>query len=93
MTLPQNSTPETVGLAPRTATEVNSQIGTHLRNFVNVKNTVGQDHDWLLASDLKAEPYLFTPDQETLIKSAVSGLDAALDGVDMTFINRLTGLF
>jgi hypothetical protein len=32
-------------------------------------------------------------DQETLIKSAVNGLDADLDSVDMTFINRLVGLW
>lgn len=91
--LPSDTPPATIGLDPRNANEVNAQIGTHLRSFVNMKETIGHDWDWMLGVDLKIEPYLFTADQETTIKSAVQGLDAALDGIDMTFINRLTGLF
>lgn len=92
MTLPNTGPPDTVGLAPKNANEVNTQIGTHLRSFVTVQNTVSQDHDWLLGADLKVDPYFFTADQETLIKSAVAGLDTALAAVDMTFIDRLIGL-
>lgn len=85
--------PVTVGLAPSSAFDVNNMIGSHLRTFTDIKTSVGQDHAWLLSSDLKVEPYLFSADQETLIKSAIANLDVALDAVDMTFITRLTGLF
>jgi len=85
--------PPTVGLDPQTADEVNRQVGTHLRNFVNMKETIGHDQDWLASVDLTQDPYGFTADQNTLIKTAISQLDVALDAVDMTFINRLTGLF
>jgi hypothetical protein len=83
----------TVGVSPINGDEVNRTIGTHLRTFTEIKTTINQDHDWLLSTDLKVEPYNLTPDEETLIKSAVAGLDATLDAVDMTFISRLTGLF
>jgi hypothetical protein len=91
MTFPE-ATPLTVGLAPRSADEVNQQIGLHLRSFLTLKTTINQDAGYLLATDLKVPPYSFTADQETLIKSAISGLDAAFDAVDMTFIVRLIGL-
>ena len=32
-------------------------------------------------------------EDETLIKSAVNSLDTALDGLDMTFIDRLVGMW
>ena len=83
----------TVGLSPQSATEVNLQVGTVLRSFTDIKESVNHLQDWLAAADLKAEPYLMTPEDETLIKSAVSGLDASLDAVDMTFITRLTGMW
>jgi hypothetical protein len=73
--------------------EVNNLIGTHLRRFIDVQRTINQDHGFLAATDLKAAPYYFTDEQETLIKSAMSDLDTALDGIDMTFINRLIGLY
>jgi hypothetical protein len=41
---------------------------------------------------LKLAPYYFTPDQETQIKTAYSQLDADLDALDMTFVNRLIGM-
>jgi hypothetical protein len=82
-----------VGLDPKTGDEVNVQTGTHLREFVNIKETIGHDADWLLGIDLKVEPYNLSADSETTIKSAIQGLDTALDAVDMTFINRMTGLF
>jgi len=86
-------TPMTVGAAPLSAQDVNNLIGAHLRAFLDVKNTINQDREWLAAQDLKIEPYNFSADQETLIKSAVLGLDTSLDGVDMTFITRLVGLY
>jgi len=94
MTLPPaNSPPVTVGLAPASAYEVNSQVGLHLRDFTTIKERIHHDQEFLVATDLKVSPYFFDPDQETLIKSAIAGLDTALQAIDMTFIDRLTGLF
>jgi len=72
---------------------VNQLIGAHLRAFTETKEIIGHDRDWLATADLQADPYLMTPADEVLIKSAIADLDTALDAVDMTFINRLTGLF
>jgi hypothetical protein len=83
----------TVGLSPTNADVLNTQVGSVLRAFTDTKEGVGHFQDWLLATDLKAEPYLMSTEDETLIKSAFSTLDATLDTVDMTFINRLTGLW
>jgi len=92
MTMP-TTPPITVGLAPASAYEVNSQVGLHLRDFTTIQERIHHDQEFLVATDLMAEPYFFTEDQATLLKSAVSGLDTALQAVDMTFIDRLTGLF
>ena len=85
--------PLTIGLAPQSAGEVNNSIGVHLRGFTDLKATINGDHAWLEATDLKAAPYGFTAEQETLIKSAIADLDTALDALDMTFISRLIGLY
>jgi len=84
--------PSTVGSQPPDAITLNTQIGMHLRTFLNIKNMINQDRDFLQATSLTAEPYNFTTDQETLIKSAILELDTALDGIDMTFISRVIGL-
>jgi hypothetical protein len=90
---PEPTAPATVGLSPKTADEVNYSVGIMLRQFTDVQESVGHFREWLAAADLKVAPYNFAADQETLIKSAIADLDTALDGVDMTFINRLTGLW
>ncbi len=82
-----------VGLNPGSATELNHSIGNHLRAFVDNKESIRHDYDSLLGADLKVEPYNMSADDETLIKSAINGLHQALEAVDMTFINRLTGLW
>lgn len=81
------------GLSPNNASEVNISVGQLCRQFTQVKEAVHRQQGWLVATDLKAEPYLMSADDETLLKSAVSTLDTALEAVDMTFINRLTGLW
>ena len=83
----------TVGLTPRTADEVNNQVGVILRQFTDIKESVNHLADSLAPIDLKAEPYSMTPEDETLIKSAVNSLDTALDDIDMTFVVRLTGMW
>ena len=60
-------------------------VGTQPKNAAEVNGLVGLH--------LKAAPYYFTAAQETDLKTAVSQLDAALDAVDMTFINRIVGMF
>ena len=93
MTLPpMDPTPVTIGSQPTGSGDVNARIGNCLRDFVRVKQTIAQNSDWLAGCDLKVAPYYFTPEQETDIKSAVVGLDNNLDGIDMTFVNRLIGL-
>jgi len=81
-----------VGLSPKNADEVNLNVGMILRNFTDVRAKVHAQQGWLAAEDLKVDPYNMTADDETLIKSAMSALDADLTAVDMTFINRLIGL-
>lgn len=88
----QPAPPATVGTQPKDAAEVNSQIGTHLRGFVQIKANVNQDQNWLVTVDLKAAPYYFTQDQEDLLKSGIGELDAVLDTVDMTLISRIIGI-
>jgi len=83
----------TVGLTPRTADEVNSQVGNILRTFTDIKESVNHLADNLAPLDLQAPPYLMTAEDETLIKSAVNGLDTSLDSIDMTFVVRLTGMW
>ena len=92
MTQPTPPPPAVIGTNPRNADEVNGGIGTHLRGFIASKNTVHGDQLWLAGVDLTVEPYNFTSEQETTIKSAVSGLDTALQAVDMTFINQVVGI-
>jgi hypothetical protein len=82
-----------IGLSPRTADEVNNQVGVILRQWTDNKESIGHFHEWLASADLKVPPYDFTIEDETLIKSAIADLDATLDGVDTTFIDRLTGLW
>ena len=94
MTIPPATYGKTTpGLAPGNAYEINLAIGTHLRSFVDIKETIGHDYDGLLGIDLKIDPFNMTPEDETLVKSAINGLHQALEAVDMTFINRLVGLW
>jgi hypothetical protein len=85
--------PATVGSQPKSADEVNGLVGTHLRGFIATRGTIHQDQDYFAATDLKAAPYWFSAAQETDLKSAISQLDAALQAVDMTFINRIVGMW
>lgn len=83
----------TVGLNPNNSTELNYAIGNHLRVFVDTRETIAHDYNSLLGKDLKTDPYNMSEEDETLVKSALSELHTALQAVDMTFINRLTGLW
>lgn len=80
------------GLSPKSADEVNLFVGTLLNSFAKDRALVHQQQGWLAAEDLTQPPYAMTPDDQTLIKSAMSTLDIALQAVDMTFISRLIGL-
>jgi hypothetical protein len=91
-TEPTNPPPSTIGTNPKSADEVNGLVGTHLRGFVATKATIQQDQNFMAATDLKAAPYWFSDTQETDIKTAISQLDQALQGIDMTFISRIIGM-
>jgi hypothetical protein len=96
MTIPPYIPPggqSTVGLTPTSSSDVNVAVGSLLRQFTEIRSRVDHFQSWLVTIDLKAQPYLMSDEDETLIKSAIGGLDASLKTVDMTFINRLTGLW
>jgi len=81
------------GNYPRSADEVNVTIGTTLRQFLQVKNAVAQHQTWLAqgSTDLKVAPYSMSAGDETNLKSAISGLNTALQAISMTFVDRCTG--
>jgi hypothetical protein len=81
------------GMNPNSAPEVNSSVGMVLRQFVMSKDAVNRSAASLAPLDLKVPPYSMTEADETLIKSAINDLDTVLDGVDMTFISRLIGIY
>lgn len=81
------------GLDPQNGAEVNHTVGIVLRQFTDIREGIGHYQNWLLPTDLKIEPYNMTPEDETLIKSAVADLATVLEGIDMTFIRRLTGVW
>ena len=85
--------PSTIGTQPKSADEINGLTGTHLKGFIASQATIHQDQEFFAATDLTGPPYYFSDTQQTDLKSAISTLDAALQAVDMTFINRIVGMF
>jgi hypothetical protein len=81
------------GLAPQTAMEINNQTGQLMRDFVEMKEKVGHYRDSMAGLLLTEPPFDMSAEDETLIKTAINQIDTALDAIDMTFINRLVGLF
>ena len=90
---PPGTAPATVGTNPRTADEINSIIGTHLKGFLAAKAAVDQDKRFCDATDFKIAPYYFTEDQEGALKAAVTTLQAGMAGIDLTFVMRVVGLY
>jgi hypothetical protein len=84
--------PETIGLQPINAAEVNNKVGRLLQDFKALQARANSDRAFLDGTFLTQSPYWMTPEQETAIKSGVGALDDGFDAIDMTFINRLTGL-
>lgn len=82
-----------VGLNPNNASEINQQVGYLLRQYQEIVARVKHFNVSLQSLTLTAAPYNMTPEDDSLIKSAIGGLDTSLQAVDMTFINRLTGLW
>jgi hypothetical protein len=82
-----------IGANPTDALTVNTQVGNLCRQFIILKDTVHRFQSFMAATDLTASPYSFTSGDQANVKSAISGLDTALQAVDATFINRTTGLF
>jgi hypothetical protein len=85
--------PTRFGLNPQNGDELNISVGNILRLFTDTKESIDHYAEWMLAVDLKEPPYNVTDEQESVIKSAIIGLDTSLDAVDMTFIRRLTGIW
>lgn len=91
MTQP-TSPPEVIGTNPKNADEVNGLTGLHLNQFLTLRAGIAQDESFMAAADLTAAPYFFTADQQTQIKTAISGLNTALQAIDLTFISRVVGM-
>jgi len=81
------------GLTPENAGMINSNVGNILRQFVNVQESVHHTAANLAPLDLTKDPYLMSTGDAATIQSAIANLDAALQAVDMTFINRLIGMW
>ena len=81
------------GLTPKTADEIHYQVGTLLRQFVDLKERISQQQASLAPLVLTDPPYEMPSEDETLLKSAINQLDTELDAMDMTFVNRLVGLW
>jgi hypothetical protein len=79
------------GRNPQTAAEVNVLVGGNAYQFVSFKDQISRLQRWLAAADLKIAPYNMSSADEADIKSAISGLDTALQAISMTFLDRLRG--
>jgi len=90
MTIPAQ--PARVGMNPTSGDEVNVNVGALLRQFVILKENVGHYQAWLAGVNL-VELYSMDPDLEASLKAAINTLDTDLDAIDMTFINRLVGIW
>lgn len=84
--------PEVIGTNPKNANEVNGTTGVHLKQFLQIRAIIEQDESFMAQADLTVAPYYFTADQSTQIKSAVAGLNTALQAIDLTFISRVVGM-
>lgn len=85
------------GANPQTASDVNVMVGSLLRQFIAFQQQTARYQAWMAANDLKVitnwPAAAAGVSDEANIKSAISGLNTALAAIDLTFINRLTGLF
>ena len=81
------------GLMPIDNTAVNNAVGLCLRQFLAVRDQVHRQHNVLAGVDLTQSPYGFSAAQAADIQSAIGNLDAALQATDLTFVNRLVGLY
>lgn len=81
------------GLEPKSADEVNANLSTRLRNFVNIREGVFRDNSWLVGVSLQQPPYEMSAEDETNLKTAFSQLNTDLQALDMTFVMRCVGLF
>lgn len=81
------------GAVPATAADVNNAIGGALRQFVLYQAEIARYEAWLAGVDLTQPPYSMSTTDSANIQSAISGLNTSLQGVSLTFINRLVGLF
>ena len=81
------------GLNPNSAQELNTSVGQVLRQFVMAKDAVNRSQGSVAPLTLTDPPYNMTPEDDALIKTALNDLDEVLDGVDMTWINRLIGIY
>lgn len=93
MTFPAPPTPPaTIGAQPQSAAEVNSLVGTRMREFLALKERIAQTQEFLAVTDLKGAPYYYSDQQEAVIKSGVGDLNNGLGQVPLAFISQLAGM-
>jgi hypothetical protein len=90
MTFPPVAPDPIIGSAPLNADDYNQKLGFLLKQFLMIKGQVNQWQAWQAGVNL-SDRYGFTPADAALAGSAINGLDAELDAIDMTFINQLAG--
>jgi predicted RNA methylase len=82
-----------VGMNPKSADEVNFSVGQVLRQFVAAKDAVNRSQQSLTTLVLTDPPFGMTPGDDATLKTAMNELDTALDAIDMTWINRIIGIY
>ena len=81
------------GAVPENAGQVNAATGGLLRRCISLRDEVKRYNDFMLATNLQSAPYSMNAQDEANIKSAVDDWNDALQAINLTFTNRLTGLF
>lgn len=80
-----------IGTLPAGNNDVNLAIGGLCRQFLLFKDSVHRAQKTFAALDLTLAPYTFDATGNSNLKSALNGLDTAMQAVDTTFIDRVAG--
>lgn len=80
-----------VGTLPANNNDINLAVGGLCRQFLLFKDSVAACQAMLASLTLQTPPYTFDSTSEANIKSAISGLNTALQAIDVTFVNRVAG--
>jgi len=83
-----------LGANPKSIDEVNSYVGSICRQVLNVRIQLQSNGiAFMNNTDLKVAPYNLTVAEENLVKGALNDINTALQGMPLTNIRQLVGLF